>query len=132
MLLRLGESGAISILISSHVLDELHSALTHKAPAILPLVAVLVDRVRAEIVAAPDDSHLRLARGVTTHAGDAAVLAAAWQALPDFFVTLDRQHFLENPRLAEGVPFPVGTPGDALGWIRRRFLDDARGNAPGA
>ncbi len=127
MLVRLGESGGISILVSSHVLDELHSALTHKAPASLPLVAVLLDRVRAEIVPAPDDAHMRLARGVTTHAGDAAVLAAAWQALPDFFVTLDRQHFLENPRLAEGVPFPVGTPGDALGWIRRRFLDASRG-----
>ena len=100
-----------------------------KAPAALPLVAVLLDRVRVDIVAAPDQSHLRLAGNLTDHPGDAAVLAAAWQASPDFFVTLDRQHFLENRRLMESAPFPIGTPGDALIWIRRRFVEEAHRGA---
>lgn len=121
MLLRLGEVGAVALLISPQVLTELQSALTRKAPAALPLAAVLLDQAGARVVPPPDDSHLRLTRELVSHIGDAAVLAAAWQASTDFFVTLDRQHFLENPKLVPSLPFPVGTPGDALAWIRQRF-----------
>jgi predicted nucleic acid-binding protein len=127
MLLRLGETGAITLLVSPQVLEELNASLSRKAPDSLPLVAVLLDRAQIEIVAAPDDDHLARARRMISHAGDAAVLAAAWQTSPDFFATLDRQHFLDKPRLAAGLPFPLGTPGDALSWIRTRFLDASRG-----
>lgn len=121
MLLRLGEVGAGALLISPQVLTELQSALTRKAPAALPLAAVLLDQAGARVVPPPDGSHLQLTRELVSHPGDAAVLAAAWQASSDFFVTLNRQHFLENPKLVPSLPFPVGTSGDALVWIRQRF-----------
>jgi hypothetical protein len=56
---------------------------------------------------------------LVAHDADALILAAAWASGVDYFVTLDRQHFLENPRLREAVPFGVGTPGDYLGWLRK-------------
>ena len=48
--------------------------------------------------------------------GDGRVLADAWQARADFFITLDRQHFLDNEHLRAALPFPLGTPGDFLLW----------------
>ncbi len=52
------------------------------------------------------------------YAPDALVLAAAASAGVDFFVTLDRRHFLGNAPLRAALPFPIGTPGDYLGWHR--------------
>jgi hypothetical protein len=49
------------------------------------------------------------------------VLAAALAACADHFVTLDRKHFLENALLAGGLPFPTGTPGDFLAWLKQRL-----------
>jgi hypothetical protein len=40
----------------------------------------------------------------------------------DFFVTLDKQHFLGNAAITSHAAFPIGTPGECLAWIRRRLL----------
>jgi hypothetical protein len=48
------------------------------------------------------------------------VLAAAIAAQVDYFVTLDRQHFLTNEPLRAALPFPIGTPGDCLAWHRQQ------------
>ena len=127
MLLRLGEAGAIELLISPQVLAELQAALARKAPEALPLAAVLLDRSAAIVATPPDHDHLELAGALIAHPGDAAIVAAAWQASSDFLVTLDRQHFLDNSELAAGVPFAIGTPGDALAWIRMQLQRRARG-----
>lgn len=124
MLLRLGEAGAIELLISPQVLAELQGALARKAPKTLPMAAVLLDRAAATVVPAPDEDHLQLTRALISHPGDAAVVAAAWQAASDFLVTLDP---LENSGLIAGVPFAIGTPGDALAWIRAQFRRRSRG-----
>jgi len=127
MLLRLGEAGAIELLISPQVLAELQGALARKAPKTLPVAAVLLDRAAGTVVPAPDKEHLQLAEALISHPGDAAVVAAAWQASSDFLATLDRQHFLENSSLIAAVPFVIGTPGDALAWIRAQFRRQSRG-----
>jgi len=127
MLLRLGEAGAIELLLSPQVLAELQAALARNAPEALPLAAVLLDRSAAIVVTPPDQDHLGLAGALIAHPGDAAVVAAARQASSDFLVTLDRQHFLDNSELTAGVPFAIGTPEDALAWIRMQFQRRARG-----
>ena len=54
--------------------------------------------------------------------GDARVLAEAWTCGMDYFVTLDKAHFLDNPGLVpEALPFQLGTPGDFLAWYRDRL-----------
>ena len=127
MLLRLGEAGAVELLISPQVLVELQAALARKAPDTLPLAAVLLDRAAGTVVPSPDEDHLQLAGALISHPGDAAIVAAAWQAASDFLVTLNQQHFLENSSLIAGVPFVIGTPGDALAWIRAQFRRRSRG-----
>lgn len=118
MILKLGEAGAIRLLVSPQVLDEIESALRHKAPDMLGLLALLLDRSGIEVVPSPMPEAVQDSQTLTGHLGDARVLAAAWATRADYFVTLDRRHFLNNPALKDAVPFPVGTPGDFLAWYR--------------
>jgi len=118
MILKLGETGAVRVLVSPHVLEEIEGVLRRKAPSLLGALALLLDRSGAEVVSVPTPEIVRNSQILTGHIGDAQVLAAAWTGQPDYFVTLERKHFLDNQTLRETVPFPVGTPGDFLAWYR--------------
>ncbi len=121
MILKLGEASAIRLLVSSQVLDEVEGALRRKAPEALGAFALLLDRSNIEVVPSPTDEAIRGCLSVTGHRGDAGVLAAALDGQVDYFVTLDRQHFLDNPRMSGFTSFPIGTPGDFLAWLRARW-----------
>ena len=107
--------------MSSQVLGEVEGALRCKAPETLGAFALLLDRSNIGIVPSPTDEAIYDCLAVTGHRGDAGVLAAALDGQVDYFVTLDRQHFLDNPRLSGFAPFPLGTPGDFLAWLRARW-----------
>ena len=122
MILRLGEARAIRLQVSPQVLDEIEGALRRKAPDMLGLLALLLNRSGIEVVPVPSPEAVDQSRSLTKHVGDAQILAAAWAATVDYFVTLDRVHFLDNPGMRAAVPFPLGTPGDFLIWYRERFV----------
>ncbi|HEX9988018.1 MAG TPA: PIN domain-containing protein [Chloroflexia bacterium] len=130
LLLKLAEAGAIEILISPQVLTEAEGALRRKAPDGLGLLALLLHYSQVEIVPSPSHNAVAKAQDLTGHAGDAQVLAAALEVQTDYFVTLDRQHFLNNVLLTDAVPFPVGTPGDFLSWFRGRVTFRCLGCCP--
>lgn len=121
MILKLGEAGVIRLLVSPQVLDEIESALRRKAPDMLGLLTLLLDRSGVEVVSPPIPEVVQDSQSLIGHLGDAQVLAAAWAARSDYLVTLDRKHFLNNQALRATVPFPVGTPGDFLAWYRRQL-----------
>jgi len=121
MILKLGEAGAVRLLLSPQVLAEIEGALCRKAPGSLGLLALLLDRAGVEVVPSPAPEAVSQSRALTGHQGDAIVLAAAQSSGADYFVTLDRAHFLDNPALKSAVPFPIGTPGDFLAWYRERI-----------
>lgn len=122
MILKPGEARVIRLLVCSQVLAEAEGALRRKAPDALRLLALLLalllDRSQAEVVSSPAAEAVWSSQALTGHPGDAQVLAAAWEAGADYFVTLDREHFLDNPGLRGAVPFPISTPGDFLAWYR--------------
>lgn len=122
MLLKLGEGKAVKLFVSSDVLTEIENVLQRKAPTFLGGLAWLLDRSNIHIVPAPTADLLQQSRALVHYLADAQVLATAWAAHVDYFVTLDRQHFLNNERMQEAVPFLVGTPGDCLAWYRMHFL----------
>jgi len=121
-ILALGEARTVELLISSQVLTEIEGALTRKAPAALGPLTILLDAARVRITPPPDGERLATARGLVSHAGDALVLASALEAGPDYFVILDRKHFVDNEPLVAAVPFGVVTPGRFLENVRRSLV----------
>ena len=122
LILNLGEAGALHLLICSQVLAEIDAVLRQKAPEQMPRLALLLDRCQAAVIPPAPAEFLERCHGLTGHAGDAHILADAWAANVDFFTTLDRQHFLENPAFLNILPFPIGTPGDFIGWYRGKLV----------
>ena len=117
LLLLLGESSVIRLLVSTQVLVELERAVRRKAPAQMPNLAVLLERSRIDATGSPPEALFQRCTRLTGHTNDALVLAAAWSAGCDYFVTLDKRHSLENESLRATVPFVVGTPGDCVAWL---------------
>lgn len=122
MLLKLGEVKAVKLFVSSDVLTEIENVLRRKAPSSLGSLALLLDRSHVHIVPEPTPHLLEQSRALVHYPPDARVIAAAWAANVDYFVTLDRQHFLNNKPLRSAVPFLIGTPGDCLTWYRAQFF----------
>ena len=118
LILKLGEAGAVDLLVSPQVLDEAEGALRRKARQTLGVLALLLDRSGAKVIASSTAEALEESRSLTGHLADAHVMAAAWAARIDCSVSLDRAHFLDNHKLKGAVLFPVGTPGDFLAWYR--------------
>ena len=122
LILKLGEAGVIQLLLSSLVLTEIENALRSKAPDLLGALALMMDRSNILAVKSALPETLQQSQAFLHHSGDAQVLAAAWDNSVDYFVTLDRKHFIDNHSLKSAVPFPIGTPGDFLSWFRAKLL----------
>ncbi len=124
-ILKLAEAGLVTPAVSPQVLSEIENNLRRKAPDLLGKLAVLLDRVGLVLAGSAPESRYEAALALTGHPGDGRVLADAWEAGADFFVTLDRQHFLDNEPLRAVLPFPLGTPGDFLLWYRQNYIEKA-------
>lgn len=122
MILKLGEAEAIQIWVGPQVLKEAEAVVRRKAPAALPDLALLLDRSGVQVGPPAKRAILRRSRALINHPGDAHVLAEAWTAGVGFFVTLDREHFLENQPMRAEAPFQLGTPGDFLAWFCNSLL----------
>lgn len=120
-ILRLGEVGQIHLLVSGAVLAEVERTLREKLPEHMANLALWLDAAHVAVVSAPRKAAVTRLRAWLAYAPDALVLAAAVSADADFFVTLDRKHFLGNAPLRAALPFPLGMPGDYLAWHRARF-----------
>jgi len=42
----------------------------------------------------------------------------------DFLATHNRKHFLDDPKVAELSGLRIGTPGDALAWVRENLAGE--------
>lgn len=120
LLFKLGEAGACQLLAGPRVLAEADAVVQRKAPTYRPTLALLLDRASIEVGSAPALDDTAFAFSLVDYEPDAHVLSEAIAAQADFFVTLDRKHFIDRPGL-DALPFPVGTPGDCLGWLRARL-----------
>lgn len=118
LLLKLGEAAVVRVVAGPRVLAELDGIVVRKAPDVRPTVALLLDAADCEIGSVAATAQQEIAGLALTYAPDAQVLAEALAAHVDYFVSLDREHFVGNAAL-DHLPFPVGTPGDCLAWLRR-------------
>jgi hypothetical protein len=82
---------------------------------------LLLDQSGVSVLPQPVEETGKACMHLVQHPGDAQVLAAAWSSDSEYFVTLDKQHFLENPALIQAAPFPIGIPGDFLDWFKSKL-----------
>ena len=116
LLFHLSHVGAIQLLAGKRVLAEAEQVFRSKAPDLLGLLAQLLDEANIEMVNNPTSKQLIEAASLISYAPDAHVLAEAISSHPDWFVSHDKEHFLDNPVLND-LPFHIGTPGDVITWL---------------
>lgn len=114
LILRLGEAGALKIVLSQQVLSEMDDILRRKADHMLPTLARLLDRTQAEITTPGSAERYQACLALTGHPGDAQILADAWQAEVDYLVSLNQKHIVNRPGFANRLPYEIGTPGDFI------------------
>lgn len=119
-LLLLGEAGLISVLVSEQVVAESERALARKAPGALSYYRRAVKLAIDRILRDPSLEEVQGHKDLIEHRADVPILVSAMQAEVDFLVTHNRRHFIDDQSVAERSGLRIGTPGDALDWLRRR------------
>jgi putative PIN family toxin of toxin-antitoxin system len=119
LLFHLSHAGAIRIVVGKGVLQETDEVLRRKASGLMGLLAQLLDEANVEIGAAPTSGQQAEAQSLLDYPPDASILAQAIASQCEWFVTHDKEHFLDNPALDE-LSFKIGAPGDVITWLRER------------
>lgn len=121
ILLLLGEDERIRLTISEQVLAEVERNLARKAARVLPYAREMILRSNLRILPDPPLEEVLQYQDWIRHAADVPILVSAVNARVDFLVTLNRRHFLEDSMVAENSGLRIGTPGDALAWVRSQL-----------
>lgn len=104
--------GDISVVVSQQVLEEVVRIVKEKLPDALPALRRLLVSAPPEVTPDPTLKEIEpWAKKLPL--ADAAILAAAMTAQPNYFVTGD-SHFLKNPDLAQEKGLVIITPAQFL------------------
>ncbi len=122
VLLLLSEDDKLHLIASEQVIVEVERNLARKAPAVLPLAREMILRSKLRILRNPPTDEVRQRLGWISHPADVPILTAAQLANVDFLATLNRRHFLDDPAVARLSGLRIGTPGDALAWLREQLF----------
>ena len=123
-LLLLAESGHIPVTISEQVLAETECAIARKVPLALSDLRQAILASQAQIVRDPSPDQVSAHQDLVSHAADTPIVVAAMQAKVDYLATLNRKHFMDNPEVARKSGLNIGTPGDALSWVRGQIFTE--------
>ncbi len=120
-LLQLGESEDILLTVSEMVIVESERSIAKKSPRSLNDLRTLIKTARLRIVADPSKKEVDSKLYLIEDATDVPILLAAMKAKVDYLASHNRKHFLDDPKVAEKSGLKVGTPGDALAWVRENL-----------
>jgi len=121
VLLQLGESEYVELTVSEWVIDETIRSVARKTPDVLDEVGKTITKSKIKIVADPSNDEVRANFYLMEDPYDVPILLAAMKASVDYLATHDRKHFLDDPKVAENSGLRIGTPGDALAWLRENL-----------
>jgi len=120
-LLLLAEDEKILITVSEQVIAEVERNIARKAPKAVPFARELILRANLQIQRDPQAEEVRQRQNWINHTADLPILVAAAKARVDFLVTLNTKHFIADPEVARRSGLRIGTPGDALAWVREQL-----------
>jgi predicted nucleic acid-binding protein len=123
-LLLLAETGHITITISEQVVTETERAIARKVPQALSDLRQAILASKAQIVHDPSPEDVQANLHLISHAADVPIILAVVQAKVDYLVTLNRKHFIDDPDVALQAGLRIGTPGDALIWVRGQISSE--------
>jgi predicted nucleic acid-binding protein len=118
VLLNLGESRDISLTVSELVILEIEHSIARKSPSNLNDLRRLIRLSNLRIVPNPSRKEVEANLYLISDPSDAPILLAAMKANVDYLVTHNRKHFLDDPVVAERSGLRIGSPGEALAWLR--------------
>ena len=105
------------MVVSQQVLEDVVRTIKEKLPDALTALRKLLVNTPPEVAADPQLPDIKRWTK-KLHLGDAAILAAAIAAQPDYFITGDR-HFIENPDIAKKTGLTIVTPAQFLKIFER-------------
>ncbi len=117
-LLLLAEDGKILISVSEQVVAEVERNIARKVPKAVPFARELILAANIRILRDPSILEVNERQGWISHPPDLPILVAAASARVDFFTTLNTKHFIDDPDVSQRSGLRIGTPGDALAWVR--------------
>ncbi len=117
-LLLLAESDQVTISLSEQVVTETERAMARKVPQALADLRAAILASKAQIVQDPAAEKVQENLHLISHPADVPILLAAMNAKVDYLVTHNRVHFIDDPGVAVKANLRIGTPGDALNWVR--------------
>ena len=121
VLLLLGESEDILLTVSEMVIVESERSIALKSPRNIPILRNSIVTSNLKIVRDPSAKEVETNLYLISDPNDVPVLLAAMKAKVDYLVTHNRKHFLDDPKVAEKSGLRIGTPGDALAWLREQL-----------
>lgn len=123
-LLLLAEAGQIAVTISEQVLAETERAIARKVPLALSDLRQAILASQAQIVRDPSPDQVSAHLDLISHPADIPIVVAAMRAKVSYLVTLNRKHFIDDPEVARKSGLNIGTPGDALNWVREHIFTE--------
>lgn len=124
-LLLLAEMKQVRLVVSEQVIVETERAVARKAPRAISDLRQAILASSVEIVPTPGEREVWKHAGLMKHPADVPILLAAMREKVDFLVTLNTRHFVEDPEVARKSGLRIGTPGDALAWLRERYQKES-------
>jgi predicted nucleic acid-binding protein len=124
-LLLLAEAGQVAITVSEQVVAETERAVARKIPQALPEFREAIRATGLRITPDPSPDEMEGHAGIIAHQADVPIVVAAMRGKTDYLVTLNRRHFIDDLAVADRAKSCIGTPGDALAWVRRTLAETA-------
>ena len=118
VLLLLAETDHIIVTISEQVVAETERAIARKVPRALNDLRQAILASTARIVRDPSAEDVMAHLNLISHPADVPIVLAAMRAKVDYLVTLNRKHFMDDPDVAQQTGLRIGTPEEALHWVR--------------
>ena len=121
VLLVMSERAEILLFINEHVITETERSLAKKVPQALPEFRRTLKNADIKIIPNPSAREVKKNLYHISDPQDVSILLSAMKAKVDFLATHNRKHFLDDPKVSENSGLKIGTPGDALAWIREKL-----------